>query len=317
MRDLTNRLVLGTMYFGTRTDEATSRVLLDRFVEGGGRTLDTADCYSFWTSESGAGGQSEAVVGAWLADHPGLRTDLEIASKVGMEPREPGAPDSPPQGLGARVVERSCARSLERLGVDSMDVYWVHGEDRSVDLAEVVTTLGGLVDEGVVGSLGISNHPTWRVERARALAHALGTEPFTALQLSTSYLRPRPGVAVPGKDHRFGFVVDETWDYLAEHPEMELWVYSPLLLGAYDRSDRPLPEAYDHPGTTRRLEVLDAVAREVGARRGQVVLAWMLHRGPQVRPIVGASSVEQLDEALAAARIDLSPEQVARLDAAC
>jgi aryl-alcohol dehydrogenase-like predicted oxidoreductase len=316
MDDLTDRLVLGTMYFGTRTDDATSRALLDRFVEAGGRSLDTANCYAFWASETGAGGQSESTIGAWLADNPGLRTDLEIASKVGQEPLTPGVFLPPWEGLGRRVIERECLRSLDRLGIESLDVYWAHGEDRSVDLAEVVATIGELVDRGVVGSLGISNHPTWRVERARSLAHAAGTEPFTALQLTTSYLQPRPGVPVPGKDHRFGFVVDETWDYLVENPEVELWVYSPLLQGAYDRADRRLPEVYDHPGTTRRLKVLDEVAGEVGATRGQVVLAWLLHRGSQVRPIIGASSVAQLDEALAAARMDLSPEQMTRLDTA-
>ena len=92
MNDFTDQLVLGTMFFGTATDEETSRALLDRFVEAGGTTLDTANCYSFWASDTGAGGQSEAVLGRWLADHPGLRDSLRIATKVGAEPTEPGGP---------------------------------------------------------------------------------------------------------------------------------------------------------------------------------------------------------------------------------
>ena len=86
----TSDLVLGTMYFGTRTDEATSFALLDRFVEAGGTTIDTANCYAFWQSDTGAGGQSEALIGRWLAANPGLRDDLVLATKVGQEPREPG-----------------------------------------------------------------------------------------------------------------------------------------------------------------------------------------------------------------------------------
>lgn len=291
-------LVLGTMYFGTRTDERTSFALLDRFVAAGGRMLDTANCYSFWSSPTGHGGQSEAVVGRWLAANPGLREELVIATKVGVEPTGDG-----PEGLSATVVERECDRSLERLGVHVIDLYWAHGEDRSTPLEETVAAFGALVASGSVARLGVSNHPTWRVERGRALARELGVEPWTALQLTTSYVEPRPGESVPGKDHRFGFVSDETLDYLDEHRELELWVYSPLVQGSYDRADRPFPEAYDHPGTTRRLAGLRSVAAQHGVPASQVVLAWMVTRG--WKPIVGVSSLEQLDSALASARLRL------------
>ncbi|MDN7120163.1 aldo/keto reductase [Nocardioides sp. ChNu-153] len=308
-------LVLGCMYFGTKTDERTSMALLDRFVEAGGTTLDTADCYAFWASETGAGGQSEALLGEWLRRNPGVRDEVVLATKVGPEPVVPGDP-SRVVGLAPDVVRRSIVASRERLGVDVVDLYWAHLEDRSVPLEDVVATFGELVADGQVARLGISNHPTWRVERANALAAAAGTEPFTALQLTTSYVRPRPDTEVPGKDHRFGFVTDETVDHVTENPGLDLWIYSPLVQGSYDRADRPFPEPYDHPGTTRRLAVLHEVAGELGARPGQVVLAWLLGGRPAMRPIVGVSSPEQLDEALAAAALELDPDQRARLDAA-
>ncbi|GAA4718952.1 aldo/keto reductase [Nocardioides conyzicola] len=298
--DLEMGLVLGTMYFGTRTDEATSYALLDRYVEAGGRVLDTANCYSFWTSDTGHGGQSEALLGRWLAANPGLRDELVIATKVGVEPTDDGGTE----GLSAAVIEREAARSLERLGVDAIDLYWAHGEDRSTDLEETVAAFGSLVERGVVRRLGVSNHPTWRVERARAIADRLGVEPFTALQLTTSYVDPRPGAQVPGKDHRFGFVTDETVDYLDVQPELELWVYSPLVQGSFDRADRPFPEAYDHPGTTARLASLHRIAADHGVPASQVVLAWMLAKG--WKPIVGVSSLEQLDSALASVQLDIS-----------
>lgn len=285
-------LVLGTMYFGTRTDEATSYALLDRYVEAGGRVLDTANCYSFWTSPTGHGGQSEALLGRWLAANPGLREELVIATKVGVEPTDDGGIE----GLSAPVIERESARSLERLGIDAIDVYWAHGEDRSTSLEETVAAFGALVERGVVRRLGVSNHPTWRVERARGIAERLAVEPWTALQLTTSYVEPRPGAQVPGKDHRFGFASDETVDYLETHPDLDLWVYSPLIQGSYDRADRPFPDAYDHPGTTVRLAALNTLAGRLGVPASQVVLAWMLAKG--WKPIVGVSSVEQLDSAL-------------------
>jgi aryl-alcohol dehydrogenase-like predicted oxidoreductase len=293
-------LVLGTMYFGTRTDEATSYALLDRFVEAGGRTIDTANCYSFWTSDTGHGGQSEALLGRWLAANPGLRDELVIATKVGVEPVDGGGIE----GLSAAVIERESTRSRERLGIDTIDLYWAHGEDRTTDLEETVAAFGALVDRGDVRRLGVSNHPTWRVERARAIAERLGVAPYSALQLTTSFVQPRPGAPVPGKDHRFGFVSDETLDYLDVHPELELWVYSPLIQGSFDRADRPFPDAYDHPGTTARLAALNQTARERSVPASQVVLAWMLAGG--WKPIVGVSSVEQLDSALAAVSLDIS-----------
>jgi len=295
--DLGMGLVLGTMYFGTRTDEATSYALLDRYVEAGGRVLDTANCYSFWTSPTGHGGQSEALLGRWLAANPGLREELVIATKVGVEPTDGGGIE----GLSAPVIERESARSLDRLGIDAIDVYWAHGEDRATDLEETVAAFGALVERGVVRRLGVSNHPTWRVERARGIAERLGVEPWTALQLTTSYVEPRPGAQVPGKDHRFGFVSDETVDYLETHPDLDLWVYSPLIQGSFDREDRPFPEAYDHPGTTARLATLNALADRLGVPASQVVLAWMLAKG--WKPIVGVSSVEQLDSALGSVQL--------------
>lgn len=306
-------LVLGTMYFGTKTDEATSFALMDRYVEAGGTVLDTANCYAFWANPSGAGGQSEATLGAWLRANPGVRDGLTIATKVAQEPVRPGD-FTEWEGLAPEVIATQFERSRERLGVDVIDLYWTHGEDRATPLADVVAAMGALHANGSARRLGVSNHPTWRVEQARMLAEQQGVEPWTALQLTTSYVRPRPDTQVPGKDHRFGFVTDETIDYLQTHPEMECWAYSPLVQGSYDRADRPFPDVYDHPGTTARLAALAEVAEAHGAKPGQVVLSWLVQSEPSLRPIVGVSSLEQLDEALAAPQ--LTPDEMAKLNEA-
>ena len=95
-----------------------------------------------------------------------------------------------------------------------------------------------------------------------------------------------------------------------------MWAYSPLIQGSYVRDDRPFPEPYDHPGTTRRLSALADVAGEIGASPAQVVLAWLVASTPSIRPILGVSSVDQLDDGLAAMDLHLSPEHLARLDTA-
>ena len=302
--------VLGTMYYGTRTDEATSMRLLDRFVERGGTWIDTANAYAFWSDPSGVGGQSERLVGRWLARRPGLRDRVRISTKMRYQPVAPGDWPASAEGMSAKAVRGAVTLSLQRLGIEAVDLYWAHGEDRDVPLDESVAAFADLVDEGLVRRLGASNHATWSLERARVVA---GRRPrFTAVQLRWSYVRPRPGAALPDSGHLYAD--EQALDYVRSNPDLVLWGYTPLVNGAFVRADRPLPEAYDHPGTARRLAVLGEVADELGATRNQVVLAWMRGGDPAVLPIVGASTLAQLDEALD--EVVLTPAQRERLDAA-
>ena len=305
-------VVLGAMYFGTRVDEGTSFDLLDRFVDGGGRWIDTANAYSFWADPSGVGGQSEEVIGRWLAARPGMRDRVRISTKVRHQPTVAHRwPDSA-EGLSGPAIRAGVEASLKRLGTDVIDLYWAHAEDRAVPLEETVVAFGELAAHGVVRRIGASNHAAWRVERARAIARERGVAGWTALQLRHSYVQPRPGAELPDDGHMIASA--EQLDYVAENPRFVLWAYTPLVNGAYVREDRPLPAAYDHPGTTRRLAALAGVAGETGASAGQVVLAWLLGGTPRVMPIVGVSAAAHLDDALAAADLRLDEQQRARLD---
>jgi aryl-alcohol dehydrogenase-like predicted oxidoreductase len=306
--------VLGAMFYGTRTDEATSLRLLDRFVERGGTWIDTANCYSFWADPSGVGGQSEQVIGRWLASRPGMRERVRIATKVRHQPTVPHRWPESAEGLSAPVIRDAVRQSLRRLGTDHLDLYWAHGEDRAVPLHETVAAFGELVESGVVRRLGASNHAIWQVERARTIARELGMTGYSALQLRWSYVQPRPGAALPDSGHMLA--TPEALDYVASDPDLMMWAYTPLINGGYVRPDRPFPEAYDHPGTTRRLAALDEVAGQLGATRNQVVLAWLRGGTPAVAPIVGVSTVEQLDEAMDADSVSLSRPQRDLLDAA-
>jgi aryl-alcohol dehydrogenase-like predicted oxidoreductase len=170
---------------------------------------------------------------------------------------------------------------------------------------------------GLVGLLGVSNHWAWQVERARALAGAAGVPGYEVLQYQHSYLRPRSDMRGSwSADGWVGLAGGDLLSYLRAEPGLTLVAYSPLLKGAYVRADRPLGAEFDHPGTAARLEVLRSVAAEVGALANQVVLAWLLGGKIPVVPLVGASSVAQLDENLEAVDLALSAEQRARLDAA-
>ncbi|WP_435176751.1 aldo/keto reductase [Actinacidiphila sp. bgisy145] len=300
-------IVLGTMDFGTRVASERAFAILDAFVAGGGVWLDTANCYSFWTDPSGVGGASERVIGAWLRARPGARDRVRIATKVRQNPLVPHSWPASAEGLSARAVHTGVEESLARLGTDCVDLLWAHAEDRAVPLAETVGAFGELVAKGVALRVGAANHAAWRVERARRLAREQGVEPWSAVQLRHSLVQPRPFTPVAEAGHRM--LAAEDLD-LARAEGLAVWSYSSLLWGAYVRADKPLPETYDHPGTARALAVLSEVAGELSATPNQVVLAWLMRQG--IDPIVGASRVEQIEEALAVRGVRLDDEQAAR-----
>ncbi|TFV81915.1 aldo/keto reductase [Microbacterium sp. dk485] len=305
-------IALGTMYFGTRLDRAASFAILDRFVERGGRWLDTADNYAFWVDESGLGGASETVIGAWLQANPGARDEVLLSTKVGADPTVAGAWPESMEGLRPQTIHDALDRSLARLGTDHVDLYWAHVEDRSVDLDAQVEAFGSVIADGRARRIGASNHATWRVERARSLARQRGVEPFTAVQLRHTYLQPIPFAPLPDQGHVVA--TPEALDY-AESEGLAVWAYSTLLTGAYTREER-LQEPYRHLDTRRRLEALDRVAEQLGATRNQVVLAWLLGSTPRITPIVGVSGISQLDETMDARDLHLDADARTLLDEA-
>ncbi len=304
-------LVLGTQYFGTRVDEAAGFRLLDAFVEAGGVWIDTANCYAFWLSETGHGGQSEAVIGRWLAANPGMRGQVKLATKVGAE----RLPDGREEGLSADVIAKAVTDSLDRLGVDAVDLLWAHVEDPKTRLEETAAALRSEVQSGRAEAIGVSNHPSWKADRLRTTLAASGGPGIAAIQHRYSYLQPRPGTRPENQANRFGHLTPEMMT-LAATEGWSIWAYTTLLQGAYDRADRPFTPAYEHLGNDARLAALNQVASETGHTHGQVVLAWLVGNTPSVHPILGGSTANQLESALRGVRLELSPEQRERLDTA-
>jgi aryl-alcohol dehydrogenase-like predicted oxidoreductase len=307
-------LSLGAMHFGTATDEATSFAILDRYVEAGGTFIDTADNYAFWASGT-QGGESEELLGRWRHSR-GFGDEIVIATKLGARPLAPGTSYTDnAEGLSAPVIRESAERSRDRLGMARLDLLYAHIEDPAVPLAVTVEAFAALVAEGTVGLLGVSNHWAWRVEQARSLAAAAGLPGYEVLQYHHSYLRPRtdlPGQLSPDGDQ--GAVGADLLSYLRAEPQLTMVAYSPLLKGGYVRQDKPLDPEFAHPGTPARMAALQEVAEDVGATLNQVVLAWLIDAEIPMIPLVGASSVAQLDESLAAVDLELTAEQRTRLD---
>jgi aryl-alcohol dehydrogenase-like predicted oxidoreductase len=311
-----SQIALGAMLMGTVTDEDTSYAILDRYVEAGGTFVDTANNYAFWVNGT-QGGESEQLLGRWLRSR-GIGDELTIATKVGARPPRPANQLSENlEGLSPQVIKESVARSLENLGRDHIDLYYAHIPDPGVPLEDSVAAFGALAADGTVGLLGLSNYWAWQVERARALAAAAGVPGCEVLQHHHTYFRGRTDQGgLRSRDGSIGVTDGNLLSYLRAEPDLTLVAYSPLLSGGYVRADKPLDELYDHAGTAARRIALDEVVRETGATANQVVLAWLMGGELPTIPLVGASSVAQIDETLAAADLELTEDQRRRLDAA-
>ena len=332
-------IALGAMLHGTRTPEPEAVRVLDhflthvtpRFAAPDGTPargmVDTADCYCWWEVRGDSGGHSERVIGRYLA-HAGNRADAFLATKgtatiddLDVVWRDAsGGPHwdvarSHFVGASADALARSLPASLDRLGLDSVDLYYVHVDDRRAPLAETLATLAAFVEQGRIGAYGWSNVPTWRLAQIREIAAANGWPQPVALQQEHSYLRGRTGLA------NQSVVNAEQLDYLATYPDLQLVAYSPVLKGVYAAVDRrgdfAALDPYRGPDADARLAAVDAVAAATGATGNQVVLAWLLSRSaPRVLPLIGPRTFDQYLECIEALDVTLTPEQIAELDAA-
>ncbi|MFE7411733.1 aldo/keto reductase [Streptomyces laurentii] len=308
-------LSLGAMNFGTLVDEDTAFALLDRFAEAGGTFVDTSNNYAFWVDGT-QGGESEELVGRWLRSR-NVGDEFTVATKLGARPNQPASGFSRDvEGLSAKVIRESSERSRERLGIERIHLLYAHIMDEHTPLEETVQGFADVVADGVAGLLGASNHWAWRVERARALAAAAGLPGYEVLQHHHSYLRQRTDIpSLRSPDGNQGLVSGDLLSYLRATPELTQVAYSPLLAGAYVRDDKPLGPGFAHAGTEPRLAAVREVAAETGATVNQVVLSWLVGGDIPVIPLIGASSLAQLEENLGAVDLELTTEQRARLDA--
>jgi aryl-alcohol dehydrogenase-like predicted oxidoreductase len=294
-------LVLGGNVFGWTADQAASLAILDAFVARGGTMIDTADSYSAW-APGNRGGESEHVVGEWLK-RSGKRDRVLIATKVGMLPGEGG------EGLAPDRIAAACDASLQRLGVDTIDLYYAHQDDERVPQEAVLEAFDRLVAAGKVRVIGASNFHAARLKSANDLAHARGLAAFHVLQPEYNLI----------SRHRFE---GELQDYCVEYNIGALPYYglaSGFLTGKY-RTQADLAKSprgawmgkvlAEKAGV---LAALDAVAAETGATLAQLALAWLAAQPGVVAPIASATSVDQLDELMGGLELTLTDDQLDRL----
>ena len=297
-------LVLGGNVFGWTADEATSFAILDAFVDGGFNMVDTADVYARWTPAGG--GASETVIGKWLAQG-GKRDKVVLATKFGSEMGE-GM-----KGLSARYMVEAVEASLKRLQTDHIDLYQSHRDDPDTPQEETAEAFDRLVKAGKVRAIGSSNFTPERLKSAIDIAEAKGLARYNSEQpLYNLYDRAgfEGGLQKVCIENEVGVI-----------PYYGL--ASGFLTGKY-RTEADLDKSPRGRGVKRMMDArgmrilaaLDQVSTAKGATPAQIALAWVMAQPGLTGPIASATSTAQLEELMGSARLTLSPEDLAALDAA-
>ena len=298
-------LCLGTMTFGQEwgwgSSPDESAQILDRYLELGGNFLDTANVYTK--------GHAEKIIGDHLGKDRGRRQRTVIATKF-FGSMLNGDPNS--GGAGRKAIAAACEESLRRLQTDYIDLYWMHCWDRHTPIGETMRALDDLVAAGKVRYIGFSDTPAWKVMEAQMMAKFRGWTPLIALQLEYSLLeRTIEGELVPmALEHGLGIT---PWSPLK----------SGVLSGKYTRANAGQVKAGRGDWATSALtdkayaviEELTRIAAELGSTPARVAITWIQQRPAVASTIIGARTLAQLEDNLAALDLALTPEQTERLNA--
>ena len=299
---MVSELCLGCMTFGQEADEETSREIMGTFLDAGSNFVDTADVYS--------DGLSEEITGRALG---GARDDVVLATKV----RFPMGDGPNEVGLSRKHIMQGCEDSLRRLGTDFIDLYQVHCWDSATPLEETLSALTDLVRAGKVRYIGVSNFTAWQLMRSLQLSEVHGFERFVCVQPQYSLVERN--------------IEREILPVCLEEG-LGVIPWSPLgggfLSGKYSRDQEPpqgsriseavesMEEYWDRRATERNwatLEVVGRISEETGKSYAQVALNWLLRQHGVTSPIIGARTLEQLEDNLGATGWELIAEQVNQL----
>ncbi len=293
---------LGTMTFGEDfgwgSSVAESEAILDRYLDRGGNFIDTANLYTK--------GHSEKIIGDHLTHDRQKRDRIVLATKFSGN-LYPGDPNG--GGSNRKSIIAACEQSLRRLRTDYIDLYWLHNWDKHTPIEETMAALHDLVQAGKVRYLGVSDTPAWKCAQAQLVAQFRGWTPFIGLQIEYSLLeRTVEGELIP----------------MARELGMGVTPWSPLksgvLSGKFSRQT-PKPQSatrgwlgdLDEP-TFVLLDELARIARALDTTVARVALAWVQGRPGVTSTIIGARTLAQLDDNLAALEVRIPDEEAKKLD---
>lgn len=307
--DLTvSRLCYGTNMLGWMLDQERSNAILDTFAELGGNFIDTARSYGDWMPDAPVGA-SERAVGAWLSTRK--RDDFVIATKGGFYDMRVGDYRN---RVTVQDIADDLAQSLDHLGTDHIDLYFVHMDNPENPVEPIVEALIDHRDAGRIRHFAASNWAADRIASANAHAQSLGKEGFVATQTFWGLAVPDAGAAA-----QQGYAHFYEGEYEALHEGgLPVIAYAAQSGGYFTKAaagsvGEQLAARYANPANGRRLDVVRALADKHGVSINEVVLSYLLSQPAQTIAIFGGSSPEQIAESVKADRLRLSPDELGAL----
>jgi aryl-alcohol dehydrogenase-like predicted oxidoreductase len=298
-------VVFGGNVFGWTADAKTTFDLLDRFRAAGLDAIDTADVYSSW-APGNVGGESETIIGDWLRSR-GARNAVTIITKVGsqMGPRK--------KGLSAAYIEQAVEASLQRLGVETIDLYLSHWPDDSIPHAETLGAYQRLIAKGKIRWCGASNYSAAQLSAALEASRAQGLPRYEVLQPEYNlYERGRFEGAL--RDLCVAEEIGVVTYYSLAKGFLTGKYRTPADLGQSPRGGGV--RGYLNPRGLRIVDALASVAARHGAKSAEVALAWLIAQSGVTAPIASATTPAQVDSLIRAATLALSADDFAALDSA-
>ena len=294
-------ICLGVPGFGTVQTGPALEELFDRFIAAGGNFFDTAHCYAVWREEPGAIGASERTLGR-LVRNRGLEKEIVIETKGG-HPSLPPRYVRPDRYLSPELLLSDVRDSIERLGLERLDLFLLHRDDLRVPVDEIMDALSGIIAAGLIRHAGASNWTAERIAAANEYARRRNQPGLVISSPSWNLAQRNPGTMfdptmrelTPG---------DEAWHVESRLPVM---CYNASAGGWFAAESEGGP--YDNPVSRARRARCAELGQSIGATPGQVALAWLRTRPFDVFPIIGTTRPAHLDEAMGAARLRLTPEQ--------
>lgn len=306
-------LCLGTAEFGSAVDDSTAEKIIQSYLDAGGNVLDTAEIYAAWLKNGEH--RSETFLGAWLRKQKSR--DRLIISTKGAHPRL-DAMDKP--RMSKHIVESDLNSSLQRLGIDCVDIYWLHRDDPGTPVEDIIQMLEEFRKAGKIRHAGLSNWTQRRAEAAAIAAEKLGVEGFIGIQNQWSLAK-----ADASKGDPTWAYTDDSFIKWHERHHIAAFPYTTqangyfrrLENGTIDQVSGVVKTLFHNRENEERFKRIKALQAETGLSLGAIVLGYLLGQPFPVFPIIGPKKVADLLESIESAQATLTPENIALLTSEC
>ena len=295
-------LALGNGAFSPGLPDGMTKRLYAQYREAGGNIFDTAHCYCFWLPNGN--GASESALGKCIRNNNDRRK-VFIITKGGHPAGLPDYP-RPDAYLAPDVLASDIHDSLERLGVDTIDLYLLHRDDTRMPVEVIIDALNTHIAAGRLHAIGVSNWRTSRIAEANAYAQAHGLHGFVASEPQFSLAHSNTPEPLTDPAMRYLYSHDIAWHIQSQLP---VFCYSPTACGYFASNGVRARESFDNPVSRVRLNRVQQLAAQLGATPNQIALAYLMALPFRAIPILGTADPDHLADSLAAARIQLTPTQ--------